>query len=45
MSLDLDLGENEVPDALFANGDNTSETTGLFAEPGEQPQEVESLFS
>ena len=45
MSHDLDLGENEVPDALFANGDNTSETTGLFAEPGEQPQEVESLFS
>ena len=45
MTNDLDLGENEVPDALFANGDNTSETTGLFAEPGEQPQEVESLFS
>ena len=45
MSHDLDLGENEVPDSLFANGDNTSETTGLFAEPGEQPQEVESLFS
>ena len=40
-----DLGENEVPDALFANGDDAYETTGLFAEPGEQPQEVESLFS
>ena len=45
MADDLDLSENEVPDALFDTDGDASETTGLFAEPGEKPKEVESLFS
>lgn len=40
-----DFDENDVSDNLFSSEGSSESSSELFDEPGEQPQQVESLFS